>query len=160
HVGTSFNQPTTTINVNALGVLNCLEAIRSSGVNTKFYQASTSEMFGGLSDEPTNENTPFHPRSPYGCAKLLGHWQAINYRETYKMFICCGILHNHESPRRGANFVTRKITLAIANILAGKQDKLSLGNIHAIRDWAHAKDMVRGMHLMMRSEEHTSELQS
>lgn len=151
HVGTSFGQPTTTVNVNGLGVLNCLEAIRMSGVNTKFYQASTSEMFGGLDTSPTNETTPFHPRSPYGCAKLFGYWQSVNYREAYKMFVCNGILHNHESPRRGPNFVTRKITIAVAKINAGQQQELRLGAMNVVRDWSHAYDMVAGMWKMMQA---------
>ena len=130
HVGTSFKQPQFTLQVNGTGVLNCLEAIRDSGYHTKFYQASTSELFGGQEGQVSfAENSKLYPRSPYGVAKLYGYWITINYREAYKMFACNGILFNHESPRRGPNFVTRKITLGVANILAGKQDKLYLGNL-------------------------------
>ena len=136
HVGYSFKAPVYTGQVTGLGVVNCLEAIRESGFHTRFYQASTSELFGGQNGETfANEDTPFHPRSPYGVAKLYGHWATINYREAYKMFACCGILFNHESPRRGINFVTRKITDAVAKIKLGKQDKLALGNLDAKRDW-------------------------
>lgn len=150
HVGTSFKQPIYTAQATGLGVLNCLEAIRNSGLHTRFYQASTSELYGGqLGETFCNEQTPFHPRSPYGCAKLFGYSITVNYREAYKMFTCNGILFNHESPRRGANFVTRKITKAIAAIKAGKQKKLYLGNLKAKRDWGHAKDYVRGMWLML-----------
>ena len=146
HVGSSFKQPTYTLQATGLGVLNCLEAIRDSGIHTRFYQASTSELFGGQSGETlTNEDAPFHPRSPYGCAKLYGFWITVNYREAYKMYACNGILFNHESPRRGPNFVTRKITLGVANILAGRQEKLYLGNLDSKRDWGHARDFVLGM---------------
>ncbi len=154
HVGYSFKAPVYTGQVTGLGVVNCLEAIRESGFHTRFYQASTSELFGGQNGETfANEDTPFHPRSPYGVAKLYGHWATINYREAYKMFACCGILFNHESPRRGINFVTRKITDAVAKIKLGKQDKLALGNLDAKRDWGHAEDYVRGMWLMLQSGE-------
>lgn len=150
HVGTSFQQPQYTAEATGLGVLNCLEAIRNSGIHTRFYQASTSELYGGQRGESfCNEETPFRPRSPYGCAKLFGHSVTVNYREAYKMFTCNGILFNHESPRRGPNFVTRKITKAIAAIKAGKQKKLYLGNLKAKRDWGHAKDYVRGMWMML-----------
>lgn len=150
HVGSSFTQPLYTAKATGLGVLNCLEAIRSSGFHTRFYQASTSELFGGLSgDKKMSEDSTFHPRSPYGCAKLYAHWITINYREAYKMFTCCGILFNHESPRRGPNFVTRKITLGIADIKCGKKEKLYLGNLESKRDWGHAKDYVQGMWLML-----------
>lgn len=150
HVGTSFKQPLYTAEATGLGVLNCLEAIRNSGLHTRFYQASTSEMFGGqLGETFANETTPFHPRSPYGCAKLFGHSMTINYRESYKMFACCGILFNHESPRRGVNFVTRKITKGIAAIKSGKQKKLYLGNLKSKRDWGHARDYVEGMWRML-----------
>jgi len=150
HVGTSFDQPVYTAQCTGLGVLNCLEAIRESRYHTKFYQASTSELFGGVYGETLcSERTPFYPRSPYGVAKLYGHWITINYRESFKMFTCTGILFNHESPRRGPNFVTRKVTLAIANIKAGKQDKVYLGNLDAKRDWGHARDYVEGMWRML-----------
>ena len=150
HVGTSFKQPIYTAEATGLGVLNCLEAIRNSGLHTRFYQASTSEMFGGQRGETfANELTPFHPRSPYGCAKLFGHSMTINYRESYKMFACCGILFNHESPRRGVNFVTRKITKGIAAIKRGTQKKLYLGNLKSKRDWGHARDYVEGMWRML-----------
>ena len=154
HVGSSFKQPIYTLQTTGLGVLNCLEAIRDSGIYTRFYQASTSELFGGQTGETrTNEDAPFHPRSPYGCAKLFGFWITINYREAFKMFACNGILFNHESPRRGSNFVTRKITLGVANIMAGHQEKLYLGNLDAKRDWGHARDFVRGMWLMLNHTE-------
>jgi GDPmannose 4,6-dehydratase len=150
HVGTSFEQPQYTLAATGAGTLNCLEAIRNSGIHTRFYQASTSELFGGQNGETAaNEQTPFHPRSPYGCAKLYSYWITVNYREAYKMFACNGILFNHEGPRRGPNFVTRKISLAVAAIKAGKQKKLYMGNLAAKRDWGHAKDYVRGMHLML-----------
>lgn len=153
HVGTSFALPEYTADVTGLGAVRLLEAIRQSGVNSKFYQASTSELFGGLADTvPQNENTPFHPRSPYGAAKLYAYWITVNYREAYGMFACNGILFNHESPRRGEDFVTRKITLAVAKIMAGKQDKLSLGNLSAKRDWGFAGDYVEGMWLMLQQE--------
>lgn len=156
HVGTSFSQPFYTAQTTGLGVLNCLEAIRLSGYHTRFYQASTSELFGGQNGmTKANEETPLYPRSPYGVAKLYGHWITINYRESYKMFACTGILFNHESPRRGANFVTRKVTLGVANIKAGKQKKLYLGNLEAKRDWGHAKDYVEGMWKML--QHHTAD---
>lgn len=145
HVGSSFEQPIYTMQATGLGVLNCLEAIRLSGIYTRFLQASTSELFGGQTGLPANELTPFHPRSPYGCAKLFGHWITINYRESYKLFGCTTICFNHESERRGTNFVTRKITQAVAKIKAGKQDKLYLGNLDAKRDWGYAPDFTRGM---------------
>lgn len=152
HVGYSFKAPLYTSQVTGLGVLNCLEAIRESGFHTKFYQASTSELFGGMSGETfADESTPFHPRSPYGVSKLYGHWMTINYREAYKMFACCGILFNHESPRRGVNFVTRKITDGVARIKLGLQKKLSLGNLDSKRDWGHAEDYVYGMWLMLQA---------
>lgn len=151
HVGTSFTQPSYTLEASGLGVVNCLEAIRLSGIHTRFYQASTSEMFGGgHGDTPVNEDPGyFHPRSPYGCAKMYGYWITVNYRESYKMFACNGILFNHESPRRGPNFVTRKITMAVARIQAGLQNELRLGNLAAKRDWGHSKDFVRGMWQML-----------
>lgn len=145
HVGSSFEQPVYTAQASGLGVLNCLEAIRLSGIHTRFLQASTSELYGGMIKGAANESAPFHPRSPYGCAKLFGYWITINYRESYKMFACNSICFNHESERRGANFVTRKITKAVARIKAGKQDKLALGNLDAKRDWGYAGDFTRGM---------------
>jgi len=149
HVGTSFQQPVYTAQVDAIGVLNCLEAIRLSGIHTRFLQASTSELYGGITDSPRNETAPFYPKSPYGVAKLYGYWITINYRESYKMFACNSICFNHESERRGANFVTRKITRAVAAIKAGKQDKLYLGNLDARRDWGYAPDFTRGMMMML-----------
>ena len=156
HVGSSFNQPSNTLQVNSAGVLNSLEAIRQSGIHTRFYQASTSEMFGGTEyngNEPLTENSLFHPRSPYGCAKLYAHWLTVNYRESYNMFNCSGILFNHESPRRGPNFVTRKISIAVAKIKHGLQKELFLGNLDAKRDWGHAKEYVRGMLMMLENNE-------
>lgn len=145
HVGMSFDQPNLTAQVTGIGVLNCLEAIRLSGIHTRFLQASTSEMFGGLTGQAANEETPFHPRSPYGCAKLYGYWITINYRESYKMFACNSICFNHEGPRRHHTFVTRKITKAVARIKAGLQDTLYLGNLEAKRDWGFAPDFTQGM---------------
>lgn len=154
HVGTSFSQPIYTAEATGTGTLNCLEAIRLSGLHTKFYQASTSELFGGLNGETLmNERSAFHPRSPYGVAKLFGYWATINYRESYKMFACNGILFNHESPRRGPNFVTRKITQGVAAIKAGEKDALYLGNLDAKRDWGHARDFVDGMFRIMHYQE-------
>jgi GDPmannose 4,6-dehydratase len=138
-----------------MGTLRLLEAIRTCGIplsNVRFYQASTSEMFGKVVEIPQKETTPFYPRSPKGVAKLYSHWITKNYRESYGMYACSGILFNHESPRRGHNFVTRKITLALGNILKGKQDRLVLGNINSLRDWGHAKDYVEGMYLMLQQE--------
>ncbi len=149
HVGISFKEPFHTAQVTGLGVLNCLEAIRLSGIHTRFYQASTSELFGGVTNLACNEDSPLHPRSPYGCAKLYGYWITRNYRESYKIFACNGLLFNHEGPRRGPNFVTRKISLAIANIKAGKQANLYLGNLDAKRDWGYAPDFTRGMRLIL-----------
>lgn len=149
HVGSSFEQPVYTAQVTGVGVLNCLEAVRLSGIHTRFLQASTSELFGGISSQSSNEETPFHPRSPYGCAKLYGYWITINYREAYKMFTVNSICYNHESHRRGPNFVTRKISLAAAKIKLGMQDKLYLGNLDAKRDWGHAKDFCIGMIMML-----------
>ena len=134
-----------------LGTTRLLEAIRATGRPTRFYQASTSEMFG-LTPPPQNEQAPFHPRSPYGVAKLYAHWMTVNYREAYQMFACSGILFNHESPRRGENFVTRKVTRGIASILAGRAGKLRLGNLDAKRDWGHARDYVEAMWLMLQQE--------
>ena len=136
-----------------MSTLKLLEAIRVNGGNCRYYQASTSELFGGLPETaPQNESTPFYPKSPYGAAKLYSYWITVNYRESYNMFTCNGILFNHESPRRGENFVTRKITLAIANIIAGNQEKLSLGNMNAKRDWGYAGDYVEGMWMMLQQD--------
>ncbi len=148
HVRVSFDMPEYTTETVALGTLRLLEAIRESGIKTKFYQASSSEMFGNVPG-PQNELTPFSPRSPYGCAKVFAHSIATNYREAYGMFICSGILFNHESPRRGQTFVTRKITRAVANIKCGRQKKLYLGNLDAQRDWGYAPDYVKAMWLML-----------
>lgn len=154
HVGLSFEMPEYTGNVNGLGVLRLLEVIRLSGYTDKikFYQASTSELFGKVMESPQTEKTPFYPRSPYGVAKLYGYWIVKNYRESYNMFACNGILMNHESPRRDEIFVTRKITKGIADIINGKKEYLVLGNLDASRDWGHAKDYVRGMWLMLQQE--------
>jgi GDPmannose 4,6-dehydratase len=155
HVKISFEMPEYTCDVDAMGTLRLLEAIRTCGVpleKTRFYQASTSEMFGKVQEIPQKETTPFYPRSPYGVAKMYSHWITKNYRESYGMYACSGILFNHESPRRGHNFVTRKITIALGNILKGKQDSLVLGNINSLRDWGHAKDYVKGMYLMLQQD--------
>ncbi len=153
HVGTSFKQPLYTAEASGVGVLNCLEAIRLSGLHTRFYQASTSEMFGGIHGEVRVDEDPkhFHPRSPYGCAKLFGYWATRNYRESYKMFASNGILFNHESPRRGPDFVTRKVVRAVAAASKGKlpEKGLRLGNLAAKRDWGHARDYVWGMWLIL-----------
>jgi len=148
-VATSWTQPFLTAEVGALGVVGILEAIRQVKPDARFYQASTSEMFGKVQEIPQKETTPFYPRSPYGIAKLYGHWITKNYRESYDMFACSGILFNHESERRGQEFVTRKITLAVAAIAKGKQDVLELGNLDSKRDWGHAADYVIAMHLML-----------
>jgi GDPmannose 4,6-dehydratase len=148
-VGVSFEQPTTTTNITGLGVVNLLEAIRCTNRKIKFYQASTSEMFGKVQEIPQSENTPFYPRSPYAVAKLYGHWMAINYRESYDIFASCGLLFNHESPLRGQEFVTRKITNSIAKIKLGQQEILELGNLNAKRDWGYAKEYVDGMWRML-----------
>lgn len=148
-VTTSWETPLSTADINAIGVTNILEAIRLTRPKARFYQASTSEMFGKVQAIPQNETTPFYPRSPYGVSKLYGHWITKNYRESYGMFACSGILFNHESERRGAEFVTRKITIAIAKIKAGKQDVLELGNLDAKRDWGHSQDYVKAMWLML-----------
>lgn len=146
HVGVSFNSPEYTAEATGVSTLRILDAIRETGVKTKFYQASTSELFGGLPDTaPQSEKTPFYPKSPYGVAKLYSYWITVNYRESYNIYACNGILFNHESPRRGETFVTRKITRAVAAIHLGMQDKLYLGNMDAKRDWGHAKDYVEGM---------------
>ncbi len=149
-VGTSWKQPQLTAQSTGLGALNCLEAIRIIDSKIKFYQASTSEMFGGMPEYPLqSETTPFHPRSPYGVSKLFAHWMTINYRESFDIFGCCGILFNHESPLRGIEFVTRKVTDAVARIKLGVQKDLHLGNIDAKRDWGFAGDYVEAMYLMM-----------
>ena len=148
-VGTSWKQPILTAQSTGLGVLNCLEAIRLTDSNIKFYQASTSEMFGLIQEPIQSEKTPFHPRSPYGVSKLFGHWMTINYRESFDIFGCCGILFNHESPLRGIEFVTRKVTDAVARIKLGCQKDLHLGNIDAKRDWGFAGDYVEAMWKML-----------
>jgi GDPmannose 4,6-dehydratase len=152
-VGVSFDQPITTAEVTGIGALNVLEAIRIVDTSIKFYQASTSEMFGKVQQIPQTEDTPFYPRSPYGVAKLFAHWMTVNYRESYGLFASSGILFNHESPLRGREFVTRKITDAVAKIKLGKLDKLELGNLDAKRDWGFAKDYVAGMYLIMQADE-------
>ena len=155
HVGLSFKMPVYTSEVDGIGVLKILEAIRLSGqIKTcKLYQASTSELFGKVREVPQNENTPFYPRSPYGVSKLMGYWSIVNYREIYDMYACNGIMFNHESPRRGENFVTRKITLGAANISLGKQDCLYLGNLNSERDWGHARDYVECMWKILQQDE-------
>ena len=154
HVGVSFESPEYTADVDALGTLRILEAIRILGLTqkTKFYQASTSELYGLVQEVPQNEKTPFYPRSPYAVAKLYAYWIAVNYREAYGMFACNGILFNHESPRRGETFVTRKITMALSRIKLGLQDCLYLGNLDAKRDWGHAKDFVEMQWLMLQQD--------
>jgi GDPmannose 4,6-dehydratase len=152
HVRVSFDEPEHTGNTTGLGSIRLLEAIRMVGLSTKFYQASSSEMFGA-SPPPQNENTPFYPRSPYGAAKVYSFWVTKNYRESYGMFATNGILFNHESPRRGETFVTRKITRAVARIKAGVQDKLYLGNLDAVRDWGYAPEFVEAMWLMLQAEQ-------
>jgi len=152
HVKVSFEIPEYTGDVVALGTLRILEGIRESGINPRIYQAGSSEMFGKVAEIPQTERTPFYPRSPYGAAKLYAHWLAVNYREAYGMFICNGILFNHESPRRGENFVTRKITLGAAAIKLGLQKKLALGNLDAKRDWGYAKDYVEAMWMMLQQK--------
>lgn len=151
-VGTSWDQPHATADIDGIGVLNILEAIRIVRPEARFYQASTSEMFGKVQAIPQTEETPFYPRSPYGVAKLYGHWITKNYRESYDMYACSGILFNHESERRGKEFVTRKITDAVARIKFGLQDCLELGNLDAKRDWGHAKDYVKAMWLMLQQD--------
>ena len=154
HVQVSFDSPEFTANVDATGVLRVLEAVRLCGLTETchIYQASTSELYGKVEEVPQNENTPFHPYSPYAVAKLYGHWIVKEYREAYKMFCCSGILFNHESERRGETFVTRKITLAAARIAQGKQSKLYLGNLSSLRDWGYAKDYVECMWLMLQND--------
>lgn len=155
HVKVSFETPEYTANADGLGVLRILEIIRNAGLQdkTKFYQASTSEIFGKVKVVPQNENTPFYPRSPYGVAKLFGYWTTVNYREAYSLFASNGILFNHESPRRGETFVTQKIINAAASVSLGKYEILELGNLEAKRDWGHAKDFVSGMHKIMQHHE-------
>ena len=154
HVQVSFETPEYTANVDALGVLRVLEAVRLLGLTkkTRIYQASTSELYGKVQEIPQKETTPFYPRSPYGVAKLYGYWITVNYREAYDMYACNGILFNHESPLRGETFVTRKITRAVANIAQGYQQKLFLGNLDARRDWGHASDYVEAMWLMLQQD--------
>lgn len=152
-VGVSFDQPSTTAQITGIGPVNLLEAIRIVNPKIRFYQASTSEMFGKVQEIPQREATPFYPRSPYGVAKLYAHWMTINYRESYGIFACSGILFNHESPLRGQEFVTRKITDSIAKIKLGQLDILELGNMDAKRDWGFAKDYVEGMYLMLQAGE-------
>lgn len=151
-VGTSFKQPLYTAEVTGLGVLRLLEAVRANAPEAKFYQASTSEMFGEVPESPQNEETRFHPRSPYGIAKLFGHWATINYREAYDLHAVSGIMFNHESPRRGDEFVTRKITLGAARIKEGLQQELRLGNLDAKRDWGDAREYVTVMHRMLQQD--------
>ena len=152
HVRVSFDQPEYTAEVTALGSLRLLEAIRSLGSTVRYYQAGSSEMYGQVVETPQHEHTPFRPRSPYACAKVFAHYQAINYREAYGLFICNGILFNHESPRRGETFVTRKITRAATRIKLGLQEKLFLGNLSARRDWGYAPDYVHAMWLMLQQD--------
>jgi len=153
HVRVSFDQPVYTAQVDAVGTLRLLEAIRDLGLPTRFYQASSSEMYGKVTETPQTEKTPFYPRSPYACAKVFSYWQTVNHREAYEMFACNGILFNHESPRRGQTFVTRKITRGATRIKVGLQDKLYLGNLDAKRDWGFAGDYVEAMWLMLQQDE-------
>ena len=152
-VGVSFDQPETTAQITGLGALRLLEAVRMVNPRIRYYQASTSEMFGKVQEIPQKETTPFYPRSPYGVAKLYAHWITLNYRESYDIFGCSGILFNHESPRRGETFVTRKITRAIANIAQGLESCLYLGNMDSLRDWGHAKDYVKMQWMMLQQEQ-------
>lgn len=154
HVGVSFEVPEYTAEVTGIGTVRLLDAVRDSKVDCRFYQASTSELFGGIpGTEPQSETTPFYPKSPYGAAKCYAYWVTVNYREAYGMFACNGILFNHESPRRGETFVTKKVTQAVARIKQGRQDVLKLGNIDAKRDWGHARDYVYAMWLMLQADE-------
>ena len=153
HVRISFDIPAYTADITGVGVIRLLEAIKDSGIKTKFYQASSSEMYGKVSETPQNEKTCFHPRSPYACAKVFAHHQTINYRESYGMFACSGILFNHESPRRGENFVTKKITKGVAEIKNGLSNKIILGNLDSKRDWGYAKEYVEAMWLMLQQDE-------
>jgi GDPmannose 4,6-dehydratase len=152
HVRVSFDSPEYTTDITATGAVRLLEAIRETGIKPRFYQASSSEMFGKAREIPQCETTPFYPRSPYGCAKVYAYWITVNYRESYGLFACNGILFNHESPRRGETFVTRKITRAVAHIVTGLQDKLYLGNLDAKRDWGYAREYVEAMWLMLQQE--------
>ncbi|AFY53696.1 GDP-mannose 4,6-dehydratase [Rivularia sp. PCC 7116] len=156
HVRVSFDSPEYTVDAVGMGTLRLLEAIRDyqqrTGIEVRFYQAGSSEMFGLVQAVPQKETTPFYPRSPYACAKVYSHWQTVNYRESYNMFACNGILFNHESPRRGETFVTRKITRAVARIVAGKQKKIYMGNLDSKRDWGYAKDYVRAMWMMLQQD--------
>jgi GDPmannose 4,6-dehydratase len=152
HVRVSFDIPEYTGDVTGLGTIRLLDAIKESGIKTKFYQASSSELFGKVQEVPQRETTPFYPRSPYACAKIYSYWITVNYRESYGLFACNGILFNHESPRRGETFVTRKITRGLARIKLGLEEKLYLGNINAKRDWGYAKDYVEGMWRMLQQE--------
>ena len=152
HVRVSFDIPEYTADVVGLGTIRILDAIKETKIKTRFYQASTSELYGKVVETPQTEKTPFYPRSPYACAKLYSYWITVNYRESYDMYACNGILFNHESPRRGETFVTKKITHAIARILKKEQDKLYLGNLEAKRDWGYAKDYVEAMWLMLQQE--------
>ncbi|MBE8967951.1 GDP-mannose 4,6-dehydratase [Nostocales cyanobacterium LEGE 12452] len=157
HVRVSFDSPEYTVDAVGMGTLRLLEAIRDyqhrTGIQVRFYQAGSSEMYGLVQAIPQTETTPFYPRSPYACAKVYAHWQTINYRESYDLFACNGILFNHESPRRGETFVTRKITRAVAGIVAGKQKKIYMGNLDAKRDWGYAKDYVKAMWLMLQKDQ-------
>ena len=156
HVRVSFDSPEYTVDSVGMGTLRLLEAIRDyqqrTGIEVRFYQAGSSEMYGLVQEVPQKETTPFYPRSPYACAKVYAHWQTVNYRESYNLFACNGILFNHESPRRGETFVTRKITRAVARIVAGKQKNIYMGNLDAKRDWGYAKDYVKAMWLMLQQE--------
>jgi len=153
HVRVSFDSPEYTTDITATGVVRLFEAIRETGIKPRFYQASSSEMFGKVQEVPQRETTPFYPRSPYGCAKVYAHWITVNYRESYGLHASNGILFNHESPRRGETFVTRKITRAVAHILAGLQQKLYLGNLDAKRDWGYAQEYVEAMWLMLQQDQ-------
>lgn len=157
HVRVSFDSPEYTVDAVGMGALRLLEAVRDyqqrTGNEVRYYQAGSSEMYGLVQEVPQKEDTPFYPRSPYACAKVYAHWQTVNYRESYRLFACNGILFNHESPRRGETFVTRKITRALARIVAGQQQKLYMGNLDAKRDWGYAKDYVRAMWLMLQQDQ-------
>lgn len=153
HVRVSFDIPEYTADVDGIGTLRLLDAIKDSGIKTKFYQASSSELYGKVQEIPQSEKTPFYPRSPYGVAKLYAYWITVNYRESYGIFACNGILFNHESPRRGETFVTRKITRGLARIMSGKHDCIYLGNLDAKRDWGYAKDYVEGMWMMLQQQQ-------
>ncbi len=153
HVKVSFEMPEYTADATGMGVLRLLDAVRELGVQTRLYQAGSSEMYGKVRETPQRETTPFHPRSPYAAAKMFAHWVAVNYRESYGLFVCNGILFNHESPRRGENFVTRKITRGLAAIRQGRAGELRLGNLDAKRDWGHARDYVEAMWLMLQQDQ-------